>query len=48
MPSFYAKITDERLHRIVIDRDVWDELGLQKGDWIKVTVERAQPNEKKK
>jgi formylmethanofuran dehydrogenase subunit D len=40
--TFIEKITDEKQRRLKIDKDVWDELGLKKGDYVKVTIEKVK------
>ena len=42
MVTFITKVTDETHHRIVIDKDAWDELKLKKGDYVKVTIEKVK------
>lgn len=42
MAVFITKVSDEKLHRIVIDKDAWKELGLKKGDYVKVTIEKVK------
>jgi len=42
MVMFITKVTDETHHRIVIDKDAWDELKLKKGDYVKVTIEKVK------
>ena len=42
MAIFITKVSDEKLHRIVIDKDAWNELELKKGDYVKVTIEKVK------
>ncbi len=41
MEIFITKITDDKLHRIVIEKDTWDKLGLKKGDYVKIEIEKV-------
>ena len=42
MEMFITKIMDERLHRITIDKEVWDRLKLERGTYIKVSIEKVR------
>lgn len=44
--TFVTQVKDEVKHRIVIDKPAWDLEGLQKGDYIKVTIEKVQMKNK--
>ena len=39
---FIVQIKDETQRRIVIDKVAWDEEGLQKGDYIEVTIKKIK------
>lgn len=37
---FIVQIKDDKQRRIVIDKDAWITEGLQKGDYIEVTIKK--------
>ncbi len=37
---FIVQIKDDKQRRIVIDKDAWIAEGLQKGDYIEVTIKK--------
>jgi hypothetical protein len=39
---FIVQIKDDRQRRIVIDKEVWNEEGLQKGDYIQVIIKKVK------
>jgi len=41
MSEFITELKDEGQRRIVIPRDVWNFLKLKKGDFVKVSIEKA-------
>lgn len=41
MPNpFIVQVKDNTQRRIVIDKEAWNELELQKGDYIEVTIKK--------
>jgi len=40
--SFIVQIKDEKQRRIVIDKEAWNEEGLEKGDYIEVVVKKVK------
>jgi hypothetical protein len=41
MPNpFIVQAKDDKQRRIVIDKEAWNELELQKGDYIEVTIKK--------
>lgn len=39
---FIVEIKDDKQRRIVIDKKAWEEEGLQKGDYIEVTIKKVK------
>ncbi len=39
---FIVQIRDDKQRRIVIDKDAWDEEGIQKGDYIEVKIKKVK------
>jgi hypothetical protein len=47
MPNpFIVQAKDDKQRRIVIDKEAWNELGLQKGDYIEVKIRKVVVTEK--
>jgi bifunctional DNA-binding transcriptional regulator/antitoxin component of YhaV-PrlF toxin-antitoxin module len=43
MPNpFIVQAKDDKQRRIVIDKEAWNELGLQKGDYIEVKIRKVE------
>ncbi len=41
MPNpFIVQVKDDKQRRIIIDKEAWKEQGLQKGDYIEVTIRK--------
>jgi hypothetical protein len=41
MPNpFIVQVKNDKQRRIVIDKEAWNELELQKGDYIEVTIKK--------
>ena len=38
--SFITQVKDDKQRRIVIDKGVWEEEGLKKGDYIEVVIKK--------
>ena len=44
MPNpFIVQAKDDKQRRIVIDKEAWNEQGLQKGDYIEVKIKKVEP-----
>ena len=41
MLNYITELKDDEQRRIIVPRDVWNFLKLKKGDFIKVTIEKA-------
>lgn len=39
---FIVQVKDDIQRRIVIDKKAWEEEGLQKGDYIEVTIKKVK------
>ncbi len=39
---FIVQAKDDEQRRIIIDKEAWNEQGLQKGDYIEVTVRKIK------
>lgn len=39
---FIVQIKDEKQRRIIIDKEVWDDEKLQKGNYIEVTIKKIK------
>jgi hypothetical protein len=39
---FITEIKDDKQRRIIIDKKAWEEEGLQKGDYIEVTIKKIK------
>ncbi len=39
---FIVQIKDDKQRRIVIDKEAWDEEGIQKGDYIEVKIKKVK------
>lgn len=39
--TFITKFTDEKLRRITLEKEACQKIGLRKGDYIKVTIEKV-------
>jgi len=42
MSEFITELKDDEQRRIVVPRDVWNFLGLKRGDFIKVNIEKVK------
>ena len=42
MSEFITELKDDEQRRIVVPRDVWNFLKLKKGDFVKVSMEKAE------
>ncbi len=43
MPNpFIVQAKDDKQRRIVIDKEAWNEQGLQKGDYIEVKIRKVE------
>jgi hypothetical protein len=40
--SFIVQIKDDKQRRIVIDKEAWNEEGLEKGDYIEVIIKKIE------
>jgi hypothetical protein len=39
---FITQVKDDKQRRIVIDKEAWEEEGLQKGDYIEVIIRKVK------
>jgi hypothetical protein len=45
--TFIIKLKDDIKRRVVIDKEAWDKEELKKGDYVKITIEKVNTENKR-